>query len=278
MGRDLSASSPCYATPLDKPWRCSDEDPGRHRRRRPGGPAAGRAAAPLRRAQHRGRAAQRRVRARPHPRRRAGADHGGPAGRGRRRRAPARRRPAARRLRDVLRRPAPPHRPVRPDRQARHRLRPDRGDARPDGRAQRPGSAHRLRGAGGQRARLRRQLAARALPEGRPGARDRLRLHRRLRRLPRRVPRQRAAVGAAHLREGLCLRLAGPAGRRAAGGARADLREPRARLRAVQHAQQDAQPLLRAVRAGRRHRPLVGRGLLGRAEAAAAARHRPSTW
>ena len=36
------------------------------------------------------------------------------------------------------------------------------------------------------------------------------------------------------LREGLPVRLAGRAGRRAAGGARADLRQPRARLRAVQ--------------------------------------------
>ena len=79
--------------------------------------------------------ADRRLRARPHPRRRARAGHGRPARRGRRRRAHAPRGPGARRLRAVLRRRAPPHRHARPDRrQAGDGLRPDRGHARPDGR------------------------------------------------------------------------------------------------------------------------------------------------
>ena len=54
-----------------------------------------------------------------------------------------------------------------------------------------------------------------------------------------------------HLRAGLSVRLARRAVGDAAGLARADLFEPRARLRAVQHALADAQPLLRAVLARR---------------------------
>ena len=50
------------------------------------------------------------------------------------------------------------------------------------------GAHHRLRGRGRQPARFRHRQPARVLSQGRRGARDRLRLHRRLRRLPRRQP------------------------------------------------------------------------------------------
>ena len=62
--------------------------------------------------------------------------------------------------------------------------------------------------------------------------------------------------------------------------ARADLPQPRARLRPVQHAQPHAQPLLRAVLARRQGRTMVRRRVLERAarapaaDAAAASRHR----
>jgi p-hydroxybenzoate 3-monooxygenase len=115
-----------------------------------------------------------------------------------------------------------PHR-----RQARHRLRPDRSHARPDGSAHRRRPHDHLPGRRRDAARLRFGPTARALREGRPDARDRMRLHRRLRRLPRREPRERAGRCDPHLREGLPLRLARRAGRRAAGVARTHLRQHR---------------------------------------------------
>ena len=55
--------------------------------------------------------------------------------------------PGARRLRDALARPAPPHRHAPPDgRQERDGLRPDRADARSDGRAPRRRPADGVRG------------------------------------------------------------------------------------------------------------------------------------
>ena len=122
---------------------------GRHRRRHP-------------------RAPDRRLRARPHPRRRARAGLRRPAGRGRRRRAHASRGSGPRRLRDAVARRAPPHRHEPPDRrQERDGLRPDRADARPDGRAPRRGPADRVRGRERRGARLRRPAPARQLREGR---------------------------------------------------------------------------------------------------------------
>ena len=56
--------------------------------------------------------------------------------------------------------------------------------------------------------------------------------------------------------------------RHAAGVARADLRLARARLRAVQHAQPHAQPLLPAVLARRARRAMARRAVLGRAASA----------
>ncbi len=77
-----------------------------------------------------------------------------------------------------------------------------------------------------RRARLRQQPAPRHLRHKDGQAHElAVRLHRRLRRLPRRVPRQRAARRHPRVREGLPLRLAGPAVRHAAGARRADLRE-----------------------------------------------------
>ena len=131
------------------------------------------------------------------------------------------------------------------------------------------------------RSRLRRHAAARHLREGRRAPRDRLRLHRRVRRLPRRLPRQRAAERDHRVREGLPVRLAGPALRHAARVARAHLRQQPARLRALLDAQPHAQPLLPAGAADREGRGLVRRGLLGRAAPAAGrqgprrAGHRP---
>ena len=92
-----------------------------------------------------------------------------------------------------------------------------------------------------------------------------MRLHRRLRRLSRRQPAEHPGRVAAHLRARLPVRLARRAIGDAAGLARADLLEPRARLCPVQHALGDAQPLLRAVRARRQGRELERRRLLGRA-------------
>ena len=163
--------------------------------------------------------------------------------------------PAARRRGAVLQRRAASHRPARPDRQARDGLRPDRGHARPDARARSVGPQHGVRGRGRQRARLhRRQPAERALSTG--GTVHTVEcdfiagcdgFHG--------VCRASVPKRAHHLaREGLPVRLARPARRRAAGVARADLPEPRARLRPVQHAQPHAQPLLRAVPARRQGR------------------------
>ena len=201
----------------------------------------------------------RRLRARPDPRRRARAGDGRPARRRRRRRAHARRGPAARRHRALLRRRAPPHRPARPHRrQAGHGLRPDRGDARPDAAARRRTAWRRvyeaedvsLHGFDGARPSVR-------YTKGGAAHELRLRLHRRLRRLPRRQPAERAGGRAADLRARLSVRLARRALGDAAGLARADLFEPRARLRPLQHALGDAQPLLRAVLA-RRPAPSAG--------------------
>ena len=85
----------------------------------------------------------------------------------------------------------------------------------------------------------------------------RLRLHRRLRRLPWHKPAGHPARGDPHLRPRLSVRLARHPLRHPPRQPRADLRQPRARLCAVHHALDDAQPLLPAG-AGRR-----GRGGLG---------------
>ncbi len=63
-----------------------------------------------------------------------------------------------------------------------------------------------------------------------------LRFHCGLRRLPRRQPRERAAGGDPPVRARLSVRLARRAGGRATLFARADLRRPRTRLRALLHA------------------------------------------
>ena len=228
------------------------------------------------------RTAERRARARPHPRRRARAGERRPPGRGRRRRAHAPRGARSRRLRDALARSAPPHRHAAPDRrQERDGLRPDRADARSDGGAPRRRPADGVRGGERRGARLRRRVAARQLRQGRHAPRARVRLHRRLRRLPRRLPRERPAGRDHRIREGVPVRLAGPAGGHAAGLARADLHQQPARLRALLDAQSHAQPLLPAGSADREGRELVRRSLLGRAATAPRrqgprrARHRP---
>ena len=90
------------------------------------------------------------------------------------------------------------------------------------------------------------------------------------------VSRQSVPAGALHdLRARLSVRLARRALGDAAGLARADLFEPRARLRALQHALGDAQPLLRAVRARRPGRALERRRVLGRAARAASTARPP---
>lgn len=238
---------------------------GRDHRRRPGRPASRTAAFQGRHRQRHRRAAERRLCARTHPRRRARAGHHGPAGTRGCRCARQGRGAAARRHRTAVQGRAAPHRHARPDkRQAGHGLRPDRSDARPDGSAFGRRPCHHLQRRQRQPARLRFAAPARALRKRRPDARDRVRFHRRLRRLPRREPRQRAGRCHPDLRKDLSLRLARRAGRRAAGVARTDLRQHRTRLCAVQHAQRAPQPLLRAG-AGRREGPeLERRGLLGR--------------
>ena len=171
-------------------------------------------------------------------------------------------------VRAGLRRPPPPHRPERPHRQGRHHLWPGRDPEGPDGRARGRWHQRRLRGRGREPARHRRRHAEPALPQGWPNPRDRLRFHRRLRRLPRREPAGHPAGGDPHLRARLSLRLARHPLRYAAGEPRADLRQQRARLCAVHHALDDAQPLLSAG-AGRRGRGrLARRSVLGRIEAA----------
>ena len=217
----------------------------------------------------------------PHPRRHPGAGHGRPAAtkpasasgvRPRRHRAP--------RIELVFARRAAPDRRARPHRrQGRHRLRPDRADARPDGGARRPpglptvyeAADVSLHGFDGDQ-------PVRALREGR---------------------RQRTSSqcdfiagcdgfhgvsratreGQGHrVREGLSVRLAGRAGRRAAGvAARHRVRQQRARLLAVLHAQPDAQPLLRAVPAGRQGGGLERRSASGTSCAAGSTRNWPSS-
>ena len=97
----------------------------------------------------------------------------------------------------------------------------------------------------------------------------RVRRHRRLRRLPRRLPREHSRERAAHVLARVPVRLAGHPGRRRAVERRADLRPPRARLRAAQPALARAEPALRAVPARRGHRRVAGRAHLGGAAAAA---------
>ena len=81
-----------------------------------------------------------------------------------------------------------------------------------------------------------------------------------------------ARTRVARIRAGLSVRLARAARRGAAVRPRADLREPRARLRACLDALGNAQPLLCPGRCGRAGGGLVGRALLGRAERPARAR------
>ena len=139
--------------------------PGRHRRRRPVGPAAGPVAAQGRHRQRHRRAPERRrtcsAASAPACSSRPRCDLLDEAGVGARMHAEGL---LHQRLRALLRRRAPPHRPARPDRrQAGHGLWPDRGHARPDGRARGRRPAHRLRGQGRGAARLRRR-ASRASP------------------------------------------------------------------------------------------------------------------
>ena len=100
----------------------------RHRQRHPGTPGP-------------------RLRARPHPRRRARARHRGPAGC---RSASARALHREGLVHDgvelAVRRRAASHRPARATGEDRDCVRPDRGDARPDGRARRRRPHHRVRG------------------------------------------------------------------------------------------------------------------------------------
>ena len=216
------------------------------------------------------RAAQRRLRARPHPRRRARAGHGRDAGGGRRRRAAAPRGPGPRRHRDRASRRAPPHRLQGARRQVRRRLRPDRGDARPDGRAPAPRARRpstkprtsRSHGFDGTAPRVRwrheggRTSSTCDFIAGCDGYHGVTRA-------------ERAARRDHDLRARLSVRLARAPRRPAAGVARAHLRQPRARVRAVQHAIADAQPLLPAMRGRREGRRVARRALLGRASRAA---------
>ena len=231
--------------------------------------------------------ADRRLRARPHPRRRARAGH----------RRPARRAPASAR--------ACTPRACRTTASsccfggARHRIdlhgltggkqvmvygqtevTRDLMDARA---GRRP--ADRLRGRSDvQPARLRRRRSRACATARTAQAHElRLRLHRRLRRLPRRQPRQRAGRARCTTFERVypfgwlgVLSDVPPV------VARADLRQPRARLRAVQHALADAQPLLRAVlgstsgsSTGATTRSGTSCGCASTREAAERAGHRP---
>ena len=102
------------------------------------------------------------------------------------------------------------------------------------------------------------------------GARAALRLHRRLRRLSRRLPRERSRLRALAVFERTYpFAWLGHPRRDAAVARRADLRVPRARLRAAQHALADAHAALRAVRARRHARRVAGRAHLGGAARAA---------
>ena len=86
------------------------------------------------------RAAKRRLRAGPHPRRRAGTGRGGSHGRMRRRRTHAQGRPGARGHRAAVQGRAAPHRLPRPHRrQDGDGVRPDGSHARPDGGARAAG-------------------------------------------------------------------------------------------------------------------------------------------
>ena len=210
---------------------------------------------------------QRRLRARPHPRRRARAGDRRPARRGRRRRALHAEGLPHDGIELLLRRRAPPHRPARPDRrQARHRLRPDRGHARPDGCA-------RARGPARPSTRPK-TSACTASTATRPVVRYGKAAS------PHELEcdfiagcdgyhgvsrAERARAGAHDLRARLSVRLARRARGRCRRCARADLLEPRARLRALQHALADAQPLLRAVRRSTTASTLERRRVLGRA-------------
>src|SRR3569623_7788 len=93
-----------------------------------------------------------------------------------------------------------------------------------------------------------------------------MRLHRRLRRLQRCVASVGAQGSNPDLRARLSVRLARRAVACAAGCRRADLRQSRTRLRFMQHALADTEPLLCAVRTRRKNRAMVRRALLERNE------------
>src|SRR5271169_1370330 len=94
-----------------------------------------------------------------------------------------------------------------------------------------------------------------------------MRFYRRLRRLSWREPPLDPRRQPTNLRARLSLRMARHSRRQAAGLARADLCQSRARLRAVFDAFNDAQPLLPSVPPRRTRRGLAGREILGGAEA-----------
>ena len=87
--------------------------------------------------------------------------------------------------------------------------------------------------------------------------RTRLRFHRGMRRLSRRLARQHSRRCADHLRAPLRFRLAGPAGRKAAGRRRTHLRAPPAWLRALLDALAQPQPLLYPGSSHRTHAGLA---------------------
>ena len=97
------------------------------------------------------------------------------------------------------------------------------------------------------------------------GERERVvvRFHRRMRRLPRRLPPGYPERRTDDVRSHLPVRMAGHSRRGAAVVGRTDLRLPRSRLRASQHALAEDHAALSAMRARRRHRQVARRANLG---------------
>ena len=174
-----------------------------------------------------------------------------------------------------LRQPAAPHRPHGADRrQARHGLRPDRGDARPDGQRAGGRAADRLRGRQRRAAGFRRRRALRHLSR---------RTARRTASIATSSPAATAITASAASRCRTARHAPSNGSIRSAGSAfwprcrrptRTDLRQSRARLRALLDALETPQPLLRPMPARREGRGLERRPLLGRT-AAPPARSRP---
>ena len=159
-----------------------------------------------------------------------------------------------------------------------HGLRPDRDHARPLGGAGYRGRHHRPRRGERDPTRRRHRCAVSDLAQGRRHPPCRLRFHRRLRRLPRSQPQDDSGERPADLREGLSLRLAGRAVTHASGHSRSDLQPSRTRIRALQHALEDPEPVLRPVPGSTttsRNGPTIGSG---RSSGAVCPRKSPGRW